>query len=212
MTEIRNSAVVYKSNLMQIKKLQIKDPQLAGELAIATIEMALTGETTTDNLMIELMLEQFKAQSDKNADRFDRAVESKRQNTIDKQHLREIAELFNRGYKQVEIAKKLGLSTSTVSDRIKKIRKDFPELLSGYMQKSGSENPDLGEEAENPEISKNPDEGGFELDNGNPGCNENPENSDGSGKKADNLSESDPESDGKSGYSPDLIRSTLFNF
>lgn len=204
MTEIRNSAVIYQSNLIQIRKLQASgNAELAGKLAIATIEVALTGETTTDDLMIELMLEQYKAQAGKNADKFDRTVESKKQNTIDKQGLREIADLMNEGYKQVEISKKLGVSPSTISDRVKRIRRDFPELLSGGVKKSGKENPDsdgFKREADNSENSKNP------------GDSENSENSGVSEKQPDNLSGPDTDSDEKSGNQTDFIEKTGFIF
>lgn len=216
MAEIRNSAVIYQSNLIQIRKLQASGKsELAGKLAIATIEVALTGETTTDDLMIELMLEQYKAQADKNADKFDRTVESKRQGIIDKQGLREIADLMNEGYKQIEISKKLGVSPSTISDRVKKIRRDFPELLSGGIKKSGGENPDsdgFEQEADNSEISKNSEGTGFELSSKNPGDSKNSENSAVSEKQPNNLSGPDTDSDEKSGNEADFIEKTGFIF
>lgn len=41
--EARNSGIIYKSTLEQIKKLYAVDPEQAGELAIAAIELVLTG-------------------------------------------------------------------------------------------------------------------------------------------------------------------------
>ena len=202
---MRDSAVIYSSNLIQVNKLKQTDPVMAGELAIATMEMALTGEITSNNPMIEIMLEQYKVLADKNADRFNKTVESKKRAVIENQRLEEIAELMKQGRKQVEIAKMLELSTSTINDRVKKIRRDYPELLSGGIEKSGEEIPDFSEKAENPVISKNPEETGFELDNKNPGDSKNPENSAGSEKQADILSE-------KSGNEADFIEKTGFIF
>ena len=55
-SKVSDSAVVYSSTLSQIKKLYEKNPVMAGELAISAIELALTGEISSDDYMIEIML------------------------------------------------------------------------------------------------------------------------------------------------------------
>ena len=59
--EARNSGIIYKSTLEQIKKLYAVDPEQAGELAIAAIELVLTGQISTDDVMIDMMLTTTKA-------------------------------------------------------------------------------------------------------------------------------------------------------
>ena len=210
--EMRPSAVIFQSNLEQIRKLYPTNPQLAAELAIATIEMALTGETSSDDLMVEAMLAHFKHSSSSNAIRYDKRKENTKQAYIAKSKLDKIAELYNQGYKQIEIANKLNIAKSTVHDKIVKIKEDFPELLSGGIEKSGEENPDFSIKAENPVISKNPEETGFGFDNKNPGDSKNPENPAVSEKKADILSEPDLDLEEKSGNEADFIEKTGFIF
>ena len=53
---IRKSGIIYSSLLDQIKKIYSKDPVLAGELAISAIELVLTGEMSSDDLMVEVAL------------------------------------------------------------------------------------------------------------------------------------------------------------
>ena len=54
--EIRVSGLIYNSVLEQIKELYQYDPEQAGELAIAAIELVLTGDISTDDVNIKLML------------------------------------------------------------------------------------------------------------------------------------------------------------
>lgn len=213
--EMRPSAVIFQSTLEQIRKIYPTNPQLAAELAIATIEMALTGETSSDDLMIEAMLAHFKHSSSSNAIRYDKRKENTKQTYITKNKLDEIAELYNQGYKQIEIANKLNIPKSTIHDKIVKIKEDFPELLSGNIKKSGKEIPDsdgFKQEADNSEISKNPGETEFEPNSKNPGDSKNPENSAVSEKQPNNLSGPDTDSDGKSGNEADFIEKTGFIF
>jgi hypothetical protein len=47
------------------------DPERAGELAISAIELTLTGQISSDDMMIELMLEPTKVSVGKNNARYD---------------------------------------------------------------------------------------------------------------------------------------------
>ena len=127
--DVRDSAIIYQSGLEQIRKLYSQDPQLAGELAICMCEVALTGEHSSDNFMIDIMLENLKVVAVKDKKKYDDKKELQRQKKIKEQQLDVIAELLNGGYNQSQIATKLKITKQTISNRVKKIRDMCPELL-----------------------------------------------------------------------------------
>jgi DNA-directed RNA polymerase specialized sigma subunit len=127
--EARKSGIMYRSTLTQIKQLYEVDPIQAGEFAISAIELLLTGEISSDDAMINVILAQNKEINEKNANGYDLKVEQAKQRKIIDQKLEEIANLFMSKKTQKEIAVKLGLSQQTVSNRIALIRKEYPELL-----------------------------------------------------------------------------------
>lgn len=127
--EIRNSGVIYSSTFEQIKKLYTVDPEKAGELAISAIELVLTGQMSSDDVMIDMMLTTIKAINDSNVQKYETRVENSRQKKIREMKLAEIAELLSAGWKQREIGEKLGLSQQNISYRIGVIRAQYPELL-----------------------------------------------------------------------------------
>lgn len=127
--EMRNSGLVYSSTLEQIKKLYQVNPEQAGELAISAIELVLTGQFSSDDMIIELMLEPARVVSQRDHNNYDQKVESARQKKIADQKLDQIAELMQKGYKQREIAEKLHLTQQTVSYRWGVIKASYPELL-----------------------------------------------------------------------------------
>lgn len=134
-TEIRNSGIVYDSALMQIKKLYEADPERAGELAISVIEFILTGEISSDDMMIDLLLEPIKKITENNQVKYDTKVENARQKKIRDMKLDKIAELHASGLKQRQIGERLGLSQQIVSYRMAMIRTEYPELLGGNSTK-----------------------------------------------------------------------------
>jgi hypothetical protein len=127
--EMRDSGIIYNSVLEQIKKLYIVDPEKAGELAISAIELTLTGQISSDDMIVELMLEPTKISVGKNHAKYDQKVESSRHKKIVEQKLDQIAELSDMGMRQREIAERLGLTQQTVSYRLGVIRSTYPELL-----------------------------------------------------------------------------------
>ena len=127
--EVRDSAVIYQSGLEQIKKMYAHDPAFAGELAICMCEVALTGQHSSDNYMIDVMLENLKTIAIKDKVKYSKVIESKRQKKILDQELDKIADMLNGGYNQTQIASALNTTKQTISNRVKKIRQDFPELL-----------------------------------------------------------------------------------
>lgn len=61
---VRESGIIYDHTLNQIKEFYAVDPNLAGELAISAIELVLTGETSTDNEVIKIMLKPLEKKRD----------------------------------------------------------------------------------------------------------------------------------------------------
>ena len=127
--EVRGSGVIYSSTFEQIKKMYAVDPEKAGELAISAIEMVLTGQISTDDYMIDMMLTTAKAVNENNMAKYDNRVESAKQKKARDLKLAEIAELLRNGWKQREIGEKLGMSQQNISYRIGVIRSSYPELL-----------------------------------------------------------------------------------
>jgi hypothetical protein len=127
--DIRDSALIFKSTFEQIKKLYEKNPAQAGELAISAIELALTGQISSDDFMIDLMLENIKVVNERNVIKYNKKVEAKREERMKDLQLEIIAELHLKGLKQRQIGDTLGISQQLVSSRLAIIRTDFPELL-----------------------------------------------------------------------------------
>ena len=127
--EMRNSGLIYNSTFNQIKQLHAMDPELAGELAIAAIELVLTGDISSDDPMISLMLEPMKKINQNNQVKYDNKVETGKQKKIQELNLDKVAELMLAGYTQKQIGEKLGMPQQNVSYRVGVIRTKFPELL-----------------------------------------------------------------------------------
>ena len=127
--EVRGSGVIYASTFEQIKKMYAVDPEKAGELAISAIEMVLTGQISTDDYMIDMMLTTAKAVNENNVAKYESRVEGARQKKVRDLKLAEIADLLRAGWKQREIGEKLGMSQQNISYRIGVIRSSYPELL-----------------------------------------------------------------------------------
>ena len=126
----RKSALIYLSNFEQVKELYEDDKEMAGELAISIMEMALTGEISSNNKIIRLMLKNFEVSAEKNKQKYEVRERNTKQETAEKYKLYEIAEMLNEGKTQAEIAIALGISRQTVNRRLNEmIRVNYPELL-----------------------------------------------------------------------------------
>lgn len=134
--EMRNSGLIYNSTFNQIKQLHAMDPELAGELAIAAIELVLTGDISSDDPMISLMLEPMKKINQNNHVKYDNKVETGKQKKIQELNLDKVAELMLAGYTQKQIGEKLGMPQQNVSYRVGVIRTKYPELLQTNSTKS----------------------------------------------------------------------------
>ena len=127
-SETRDNGVIYKSTFEQIKKLYLQDKEKGGELAISAIELVLTGNISSNDFMIDLLLEDMKVISERNSIKYEKRKEANRQAKIEKDKLKEIAEMVAKGYTQEQIAAAIGVTQSTISRRITTIRTDYPEL------------------------------------------------------------------------------------
>ena len=159
-SKVSDSAVVYSSTLSQIKKLYEKNPVMAGELAISAIELALTGEISSDDYMIEIMLENIKVINEKNKDKYNKKVESQKQKRIEENKLDEIAKLHLQGYKQKQIAEKLGITQQKVSYWLGIIRSEFPFLLTENTENTQkTENTTYDNDNDNDNVNDNVNKG-----------------------------------------------------
>ena len=127
--EVRGSGVIMSSVFDQIKKMYAMDPEMAGELAISAIELVLTGQFSSDDAMIDMLLAPAKVINDHNVQRYEIRKEGSKNKKIKDMKLDEIAEMLKNGMKQKEIAERLHISQQTVSYRMGVIRTQYPELM-----------------------------------------------------------------------------------
>lgn len=128
-TEIRKSGLIYNSVLEQIKKMYPSDPIKAGELAISAIELVLTGEMSSDDLMIDIALQALSIQRDRDEDNYNKKEQMAKIKKIEDMKLDKIAELYSQKISQKRIGEMLNISQQTVSYRINIIKEKYPELL-----------------------------------------------------------------------------------
>lgn len=128
-SQVRKSGVIYESTWEQIKKLYSQSPEMAGELAISVIEQTLTGDISSTDFMIQIICEGLKPINQNAQQKYDNRVKSNKEHKRETQQLDKIAELIDRGKTQEEIGKILGVSRQTVSNRIKIIKEEYPELI-----------------------------------------------------------------------------------
>lgn len=127
--EVRSSGIIMSSVFDQVRKMHAVDPEMAGELAISAIELVLTGQISSDDAMIDMLLAPAKVINDHNIQKYEIRREGSKNKKIKEMKLEEIAEMFKNGCKQREIAERLNLSQQTVSYRLGLIRTQYPELM-----------------------------------------------------------------------------------
>lgn len=135
-TEERNSGIIYNSTFSQIKQMYEVDPEKAGELAISAIELVLTGEISSDDMMISMLLEPMRKINENNQMKYESKVEGAKAKKMVDMKLDKIAEMIQAGRKQREIAQVLGMSQQAVSYRVSLIKTNYPELLKNDVQES----------------------------------------------------------------------------
>jgi hypothetical protein len=96
--EIRKSGIIYNSLLEQIKRIHLMDPERAGELAISAIELVLTGQISSDDPMIDALLQPLMVIRDRDENEYELKKEAANNKKIADLKLQEIAELHMSGY------------------------------------------------------------------------------------------------------------------
>lgn len=127
--EIRPTGVVHESTFQQIKKMYLVDPEKAGELAISAIELILTDQISSDDVMIDMLLTPAQIVNDNNVSKYEMKMENSKQKKIRDMKLVEIAEMMKQGLKQKEIAQRIGTTQQNISYRVGVIRTQYPDLL-----------------------------------------------------------------------------------
>lgn len=106
-----------------------QDPMKGGELAM---ELILTGQMSTDDMMLKMSLTEVACQSEKRANDFDKKMEAAKEKKKQDQKLDLIAQLSCQGLTQKQIGDRIGTSQQTVGNRLSLIKKEYPELLEKY--------------------------------------------------------------------------------
>ena len=153
--EVRDTGVVNKGMFEQVKRLfNSGNPELAGELAISLIELVLTGEYSSDDFMVQLVMDNHEIIANKHIKEYDKKVEASRVAKAEKLELYEIAKMLKNGFTQEQIAKVLGITQGTVSKRIKLMRAEYPEInYSNYSNYSSNDNVNDNDNDNDNEIS-----------------------------------------------------------
>lgn len=117
--------------------------------------MVLCGQISSDDMIVELMLEPTKVVAGKDHVKYDQKVETQRQKKILDQKLDQIADLHLRGMRQREIAERLGLTQQIVSYRLGVIRSTYPELLQKDSQNLQTNLPNNYKNTNDTKVTKN---------------------------------------------------------
>ena len=162
-TPIKDSSIVFRTSFEKVRELYPEYPELAAELAMSVLELSLTGDFSSDNIMIKMMLKETKEITDRNNKKWEESKESKQEARIAKLKLEQIASMLSDGMSQKAIAEALNESPQTINNRVKVLRSEFAHLLDASNQKNQilsneiqfDQNESLIEEASDQKIKKN---------------------------------------------------------
>lgn len=131
---ICSTGVVYQTNYEQVVLAFKTNPELAGELALSILELIFTGKASSDSMIVQIALKNLEVLSEKNREKYERrvAANERKKEVITKtkeERMVNIADLYNQGFNQKQIAEKLNLSESTVSKDMTLIRTEYPQML-----------------------------------------------------------------------------------
>ena len=127
-----NTAVIYRSQLEQARRLKRNSPELVEDFLFSIFELAFDGECGTENEMVMALAEPYIPMMKANRRRYEDRKASAVESEIQRLKLEEIAELMDCGKPVRTIAEELDLKKSTVYDRMGKIKNEYPFLLDGY--------------------------------------------------------------------------------
>jgi len=127
----QDSCIVYNSLYDQAMDYYDDGDYKEGmELLLSYIEIGLTGEAIHDNeRAARTILRSYYPILQKNTERYNVAIQSKRDSRRDSQKLDDIARMIKEGVSQSEMAEKLNVTQGTISNRIKLIKKEYNFLL-----------------------------------------------------------------------------------
>lgn len=125
----RDSAIIYGTVFDQAKELYEMDAARGGEFAMSVLELVMTGEISSDDKMIAIMLKPTEYMSKKNAAAYDEKKEKAREKKKQDQQLEMIARLYKEGLSQRMIGERIGTTQQTVGNRLGLIKREYPELL-----------------------------------------------------------------------------------
>lgn len=132
----RDGGSIYRSYFEKVKMIYEQDPMKGGELAVSIMELILTGQMSTDDVMLKMSLTEVACQSEKRANDFDKKMEAVKEKKKQEQKLDLIAQLSCQGLTQKQIGDRIGTSQQTVGNRLNLIKNEYPELLEKYKRTS----------------------------------------------------------------------------
>lgn len=126
-----NTSILGGDLVNQIIYLYQQDPELAKELALAAIIYTATGTKVmvSDNITVKMSLMGSQTFIEKSASKYIEKQGTIEAKEIKDKRLDEIAALLRQKVPQAEIARRLEIPKSTMSDRCKIIRTKYPHLL-----------------------------------------------------------------------------------
>ena len=127
---MEKTGIVYQSLFEQIKMLYNNgEEELAKELAVSAIELSLTGQISSDDFMVQALLQNIGYVMKSTIDKKANHRESKEERQVEALKLKEIATMVNSGMTQKDIGAKFGVSQQTIAKRMLIIREKYPEWL-----------------------------------------------------------------------------------
>ena len=128
---LKNSGIVYQDTFKSAKELYELDPVRGGELAMAILEIAMTGDYRSDDAMFKIILNPFITQTNKTDQTYKKKKEEGKAKQVAELSLDKIAEYYNQGMTQNQISNRLhgAISQQTVSARLRKIKELYPEMI-----------------------------------------------------------------------------------
>lgn len=137
---LKNSGIIYEDTFKSAKELYELDPVRGGELAMAILEVAMTGDYSSDDAMFKIILNPFITQTNKTDQTYKKKKEEGKAKEIAALSLDKIAEYYNQGMTQKQISDRLhgAITQQTVSARLRKIKESYPEMLNAEEHKKNT--------------------------------------------------------------------------
>ena len=140
--EVRDTGVVNKGMFEQVKRLfNSGQTELAGELAISLLEVVLTGEYSSNDFTVQLVMDNHEIIANKHIEEYDKKIEASRIARAEKLDLYKIAEMLEKNFTQQQMANVLNITQGAVSKRINILNNEYPDIkYSNYSKYSSNDN------------------------------------------------------------------------